>query len=131
MRISDWSSDVCSSDLPTERYLFATSGEFGFAEKHKAFFEGTFAQTQVRSEIEPFPFDDYSSTGTTPGGFTPAAFNVNGPVLANPLNPAALLARMADQAGDGLPDSNFSNCLVDVGAGRAARTEEHTSELQS
>jgi outer membrane receptor protein involved in Fe transport len=102
--------------VPTERYLFATSGEFGFAEKHKAFFEGTFAQTQVRSELEPFPFDDYSTTGTTPNGYTPAEFNVNGTVLTNPFIPDALLARMTDQDGDGLRDYNFSKRLVGIGA---------------
>src|SRR3546814_19993215 len=37
-------------------------------------------------------------------------------LFLSPLIPASLLARMADQDGDGLPDYNFSKRLVDVGA---------------
>lgn len=106
--------------VPTERYLFATSGELAFSDNHSAFFEGTYAQTQTRTQLEPFPMDSADFfTGLYPGGINggrgPAEFNVNGQILANPLIPADLLALMTDSDGDGLRDYSFSRRLSEVG----------------
>lgn len=106
--------------VPTERYLFATSGEVAISDNHSAFFEGTYAQTQTRSQLEPFPMDSADFfTGLYPGGVNggrgPAEFDVGGQILANPLIPADLLALMSDSDGDGLRDYSFSRRLSEVG----------------
>lgn len=103
--------------VPTERYLFATSGQSAFSDNHRAFFEGTYAQTQTRSRLEPFPLDSADGVGGLypATGVGPAEFDVNGTILANPLIPAALLAQMTDTDGDGLRDYSFSRRLSEVG----------------
>ncbi|MDH4059980.1 MAG: TonB-dependent receptor [Aquincola sp.] len=103
--------------VPTERYLFSTSGELALGENHSAFFEGTYASTQTKSRLEPFPLDSADSVGGLypASGVGPAEFNVNGQILANPLIPAALLAEMVDTNGDGLRDYSFTRRLAEVG----------------
>jgi len=103
--------------VPTERYLFATSGQSQIADNHRAFFEGTYAQTQTRSRLEPFPLDSADSVGGLypATGNGPAEFDVNGTILANPLIPASLLAMMTDTDGDGLRDYSFTRRLSEVG----------------
>lgn len=103
--------------VPTERYIFATKGELAIAQDHSVFFEGTYASTQVRSQLEPFPLDSADGvTGLYPStGVGPAEFNYAGAVRANPLIPAGLLALMTDTDGDGLRDYSFTRRLSEVG----------------
>lgn len=103
--------------VPTERYLFATSGELRFVDDHAAFFEGTYNQTQTRSALEPFPMDSADGTGGLypASGVGPAEFDVGGVTMANPLIPAGLLALMTDTDGDGFRDYSFSRRLAEVG----------------
>ncbi|MBI5717389.1 MAG: TonB-dependent receptor [Burkholderiales bacterium] len=103
--------------VPTERYLFATKGELAIAESHSVFFEGTYAATQVRSQLEPFPLDSAAETGGLypATGVGPAEFSYAGAIRANPLIPAGLLALMTDTNGDGLRDYSFTRRLSEVG----------------
>ena len=102
--------------VPTERFLFATKGESAIAENLSIFFEGTYAQTQTRSRLEPFPLDSADGVGGIyPLGSVPAEFRVNGLVVANPLIPASLLAFLDDSDGDGLKDYQFTRRLAEVG----------------
>lgn len=109
--------------VPTERYVFASKGEFAFHPDHSAFFEGTYVQTQTRSRLEPFPFDSADSVGGLypSSGVGPAEFRVGGVIRPNPYIPASLLAEMLDTDGDGLRDYSFTRRLSEVGSrGNAA-----------
>ena len=100
--------------VPTERYLFAGTGDWAITDKHSVFFEGTYAATQTKSRLEPFPLsadDIYPATG----GQVPAEFMVNGALLRNPLVPDALFNFITDKDGDGLRDYFFTRRLSEVG----------------
>jgi iron complex outermembrane recepter protein len=100
--------------IPLERYLFSTQGELAINESHSVFMEATYAQTQTRTRLEPFPFDS-AATHPASGGQVPAEFLVGGQLRANPLIPASLLAQMTDTDGDGARDFFFSRRLSEVG----------------
>lgn len=100
--------------IPIERYLFATKGELGFSDNHSAFIEASYAQSNSRTKLEPFPFDS-AATHPASGGQVPAEFLVNGVLTPNPRIPASLLAQMTDTDGDGARDYFFSRRLSEVG----------------
>ncbi len=100
--------------IPLERYVMATKGEFAMSADHSVFAEATYAQTQTRTRLEPFPFDSEATHPHT-GGQVPAEFMVGGVMRANPLIPASLLAKMTDTDGDGARDYYFSRRLSEVG----------------
>ncbi len=107
-------SEFRSIAVPTKRFLLGTKGEYEFAQGHRVFLEGTYAQTQTKSELEPFPLgaeDIFPATG----GQVPAEFNVNGTVLRNPLVPDAIYSLLTDTDGDGLRDYYFTRRLSEVG----------------
>jgi len=101
--------------VPTERYLFATTGNFAFNENHSAFFEGTYAQTHVSTNLEPFPLGAESMYPST-GGQVPAEFLVNGKMVRNPIVPQYLWDRISDNDEDGARDYYFTRRLSEVGA---------------
>ena len=102
--------------VPTNRMLFAATGEHSLSDAATLFFEGTYAATKTTARLEPYPVD--STGGTNPiyagGGFVPAETLVNGLPIKNPFIPAALFALMKDRNGDGLKDYNFTRRLVEV-----------------
>lgn len=100
--------------VPTERYLFATNGDYAFNENHKAFFEGTYAQTKVDTNIEPFALGAENIYPAT-GGQVPAEFMVNGVMVKNPLVPQYLYDRISDTDGDGARDYYFTRRLAEFG----------------
>lgn len=103
--------------IPTERFLFASKGEVEYTPNHSAFIEGTYAASQTKTRLEPFPFDSADGTGGLypASGVGPAEFRVSNQILANPNIPAALLAEMTDTDGDGLRDYSFTRRLAEVG----------------
>ena len=102
--------------VPTERFLFAGKGDYAFNEDHSAFFEGTYAATETRSKLEPFPLSASGSNGIYPvGGRVPAEFLVNGATVRNPLIPAALFNILKDTNNDGFRDYGFTRRLSEVG----------------
>lgn len=108
-------SQYRSIAVPTERYLFATNGNFAFNQDHSAFFEGTYAQTRNSTNIEPFALsaaDLYPGSG----GQVPAEFMVDGRLVRNPIVPQYLFDRIKDNDGDGLRDYTFTRRLAEVGS---------------
>jgi hypothetical protein len=95
-------SELRTIAVPTERYLFATNGNYAFNENHSAFFEGTYASTKVSTNIEPFPLGAESIYPAS-GGQVPAEFMVNGVPTRNPIVPQYLYDRISDTDGDGPP----------------------------
>src|SRR3546814_1261825 len=116
MRISDWSSDVCSSDLIGARQQFghAVAVEDVIA-KHE---RGWFAVHKVSA--------DRIGLGK------PARLRLNGVMQRHA--PLAAVAKQALEAGlvlRGGDDQNLANPRQHQDGKRIIRSEEHTSELQS
>ncbi|MVZ96708.1 TonB-dependent receptor [Sphingorhabdus sp. IMCC26285] len=106
--------------IPTERYLLATNASYDVSDDIEVFFEGTYAKTKTKTELEPFPLDSADVFKAT-GGF----FNIEnrqldadgkptGAIVVNPFVPAQLLALLKDNNGDGLRDVAFTRRLSDV-----------------
>ena len=118
--------------VPTDRYLFATHGNLALGESHSAFFEGTYAATRVKTNIEPFPLGADNIYPAT-GGQVPAEFYVpSGPgvftKLRNPIVPQYLWDRISDTDGDGLRDYYFTRRLSEVG-NRTSKADRDTFRL--
>ena len=99
--------------IPTERFLFAGKGDYALSENHSAFFEGSYAASQTKTRLEPFPLqsnDIFAGTGRVP-----AEFLVNGVLLRNPLVPTALYNILTDTNADGARDYGFTRRLSEVG----------------
>lgn len=103
--------------VPTERYLLATKADFEFVPNHRAFLEGTYASTNVKSILEPFPLDAADSVGGIyPGtGQVPAEFLVNGVLRRNPMIPDGVYNLLTERNADGAAVYSFSRRLSEVG----------------
>jgi len=101
--------------IPTERFLFATKGEYNVTESASVFMEGTYALTKTRTRLEPFALnssDIYSATG----GEVPAEFLVNGVLTRNPLVPDSIYNLLgAVRNADGARLYSFTRRLSEVG----------------
>src|SRR3546814_8416547 len=108
MRISDWSSDVCSSDL-----LDHAGGDSALAHR--------FERDPERIVIGGEAFDAIACVAI---GFDPCRPGD----IAVP-DRAVAIGRAGDHSGAGTLDPRARR--ISVGAQHAHRSEEHTSELQS
>lgn len=98
--------------IPTERYLFASNGTYHINNEHTAYFEGTFANSQTKTQLEPFPF---ASDDIYANGVVPLEFMVNGVAVRNPYVPDDIWNAAVDQDGDGLRDlAYFARRLSDI-----------------
>jgi len=113
--------------VPTERFLFATSGNLKLNDNHAAFLEGTYAQTKVDTNIEPYPMDS-ADIYPASSGAVPAELLVNGGLVRNPFVPLALYNASEDSDGDGLRDFNFTRRLAEFGP-RHATVDRGTLRL--
>jgi outer membrane receptor protein involved in Fe transport len=127
--------------IPTERYLAAISGSYEIVEDHSAFVEATYASTQAKTELEPFPL---ASADVFPGagGQMPIehAFygqdgegNITQTIVRNPLVPSFFwdtqfrnvdgdddtpleeVPNSIDSDGDGLRDIYFTRRMAEIG----------------
>src|SRR3546814_7205916 len=103
MRISDWSSDVCSSDLNVVRLA---GGEVVFADCNAD--SGLMEAAQLEEAL--------TRAAAQPGGPVKAVFPVH---LTGQCSDLPAIAALAERHGLALADD------------AAHRSEEHTSELQS
>src|SRR3546814_10591171 len=122
MRISDWSSDVCSSDLPTAENL---SGGPDFNDIHQDSF-------RVSLLLEPFEgftsttIYDYFKAKEQPGALYLYRHNPGViPGLSDALDP-----QLADYRA-GQIAAGYHAAYSGLGDTGRARSEGHTSELQS
>src|SRR3546814_5592780 len=127
MRISDWSSDVCSSDLVDE--LFAAAPELG-APLVKAEFPRVYVDANREPyELDPAMFDDaLPDYVTTQNARIAAGLGTIARVVSN----AAPVYRGKLSFADAL--HRIESCWRPFHAALAEaieRSEEHTSELQS
>src|SRR3546814_5828338 len=124
MRISDWSSDVCSSDLPNlaNAYVFARLGAR----------EGSASIALLEQQIAArLPADEVAQADSLYAGelgARPSAYRIPQTMLAEA---AAIAAEHGVQiaAVDNVETGAETKTATDEGA--APRSEEHTSELQS
>jgi len=116
--------------VPTDRNLFAGSGEYEWTKGHSAYFEGNYARTKTTSELEPFPLESGGSNGIYPatGGVVPAQFMVNGALVNNPVIRPDIFALLTDRDGDGAVDYNFTRRLTEFG-NRGQEAERDTYRL--
>ncbi len=101
--------------VPTERYIFAATGNYALSENHSAFFEGNYAATKVNNMLEPFPISSTSASSAISTMPIPAEFKVNGVTVRNPIVPDYLYSRLTDTNGDGLKDYTFTRRLSEIG----------------
>ncbi|KDC49763.1 TonB-dependent receptor domain-containing protein [Pseudoalteromonas fuliginea] len=118
-------SGVRTIAIPTERYLFASNGSYELNDKHSFFYEGTYASSTTRSELEPFPF---ASDDIYANGRVPIEFEVNGELLRNAFVPDDIYNAATDTDGDGSRDIFFAKRLSDIG-NRGARAERDTFRI--
>ncbi len=113
--------------IPTERYLLATTADFEFVPKHRAFLEATYSATNIKSDIEPFPLDPADSVnGIYPAtGVIPAEFRVNGQLLKNPVIPQGIYELLSQRNDDGALVYSFSRRLSEIG-NRGSSTDRDT-----
>lgn len=97
--------------LPTERMLLSSSGEVEISPAMTAFFEGTYAKTSTKTQLEPFPL---AHTDIYPKKYVPAQFIVGGVTYTNPMIPSNVLSILKDNDGDGLLDYGFTKRLTEV-----------------
>jgi iron complex outermembrane receptor protein len=100
--------------VPTERFLFASKGSYEFAPDHRAFFEGTYAASQTKSVLEPYPLGA-EDVFPASGGQVPAEFFVGNQIVRNPIVPDALYNLISDTDGDGLRDYYFTRRMAELG----------------
>src|SRR3546814_4128692 len=116
MRISDWSSDVCSSDLL--KYYHNNSAK-----------SRSLIESAVRTGVKHFIF---SSTAATYG--VPEESPVKESTPKRPINPYGMSKLMTEIMLEDVSrahDFNFCALRYFNVAGADPRSEEHTSELQS
>jgi outer membrane receptor protein involved in Fe transport len=116
--------------IPTERYLLAGTAEYEFAPNHRAFVEGTFAATNTKAELEPFPLDPSDSVnGIYPAtGVIPAEFRYNGQLLKNPVVPQGIYDLLTQRNDDGALVYSFSRRLTEIG-NRGATNDRDTFRI--
>ena len=121
--------------VPVERYVFAASGRYEFADNVNIFAEATYVKTSAARQLEPYPLSSggstpvYPATGRAPiESFYDVDTNGDGipdtrQILVNPLVPQPIVDASADLDGDGLRDIGLVRRLVEVGTrgGSSAR----------
>ena len=114
--------------VPTERYLFASSGTYEIAEDHTLFFDGSYSNSATLSRTEPF-FHASDDSTMFPGGIVPLEFEVQGVVLRNPFVPNEIFDNAIDVTNDGLKDLEFYvKRMADIGQ-RSSSAERSTFRL--
>jgi iron complex outermembrane recepter protein len=99
--------------IPTNRFMIASKGDYALTDDHNVFFEVTYAKTNTRTVLEPFPLsaDDIYPVD----GAVAAEFLVNGSLVRNPLVPDGIYSLLTETNADGARVYGFSRRLAEVG----------------
>ena len=98
--------------------MLTANAHYDIAEGHEFFLQGSYINTSVRSNIEPFPFA--SEDAFPVGGNVPIeTFLEDGSIFRNPFVPDAIYNDAIDEDGDGLRDIFVTKRLTDFGPRRA------------
>ena len=113
--------------VPTERFLFATKGEYNVSDTVSVFMEGTYALSKTNTRLEALPL---SSADIFPDdGNVAAEFLVNGVLVRNPLVPNSIYNLLGGvRNDDGARMYSFSRRLAEVG-NRGSTAERNTYRL--
>src|SRR3546814_1654205 len=124
MRISDWSSDVCSSDLLTTLILPFPCAQLAFYIDLAALAQEAFSDIDqaFRENSDSVPFGPVLALARIP--ILPAFAGRDADIA----DLAAILEAANFRLRAKIPDQNH---LVDAACHIVSRSEEHTSELQS
>ena len=106
--------------IPTKRLLFSAKGDHAIDDQHSAFFEGTYAATQTKTRLEPFPLssdDIFPATGGSIAADFPVLNTTTGvtTLMRNPMVPLGMYNRFTDTNGDGVREYDFTRRLAEVG----------------
>lgn len=102
--------------IPTQRWLFAGTGEYEVVSGQRLFVEGTYSSTSTQSRLEPFPFSASGTNSPYPGtNRVPADFLVNGTLVANPVIPAGIYSQLTPDPVTGIRYYDFTRRLSEVG----------------
>ncbi|MEO1969749.1 MAG: TonB-dependent receptor [Sphingomonadaceae bacterium] len=107
--------------IPVDRYLVNLNAHYDITDGVTAFLEGSFASTNTRSNIEPFPFD---TTNVYADGQMPIETMYNGVIYRNPFVPDAIYNAATDTNGDGLKDIFMAKRLTDFGPRTSSATQD-------
>jgi len=108
--------------VPIERFLITTNVKYDFTDTTKLFFEGTYANSQSQSELEPFPLDSNSIFTDGTDGIPVRTLSSDGNTILHPFLPQAIIDA-AD--GAGVENIRFRRRLVEFGP-RGASNERQT-----
>ncbi len=108
--------------IPTERFIISSNIRYDINEKTNVFFEGSYANTETVSALEPFPLASNSIFTSGSGGLPLRYANSAGNQITNPFLPAEII-----QAADsnGVDNIFFTRRLFEFG-GRGAFNERQT-----
>src|SRR3546814_2962461 len=124
MRISDWSSDVCSSDLPGQtNYAAAKAGMVGFSKALAAEIANRGITVNV---VAPGFIDTAMTEALNDAQKEKLLAAVPAGRLGTPEDIAAAVVYLASAEA-----AYVTGATIHLNGGMAMRSEEHTSELQS
>ena len=119
-------SEVRTIAVPTDRFIFASKGEYNLNDTNSVYFEGSYALTKVKTQLEPYPLD---SINIFPGtGQVAAEFLVNGALVRNPLVPDSIYNLLTVRNADGARVYSFTRRLSDI-ANRGSEAERNTFRI--
>lgn len=108
--------------IPIDRFLVSTNVKYDFTEDTSFFFEGTYANSQSQSELEPFPLDSNDIFTDGSSGIPVRTIGRDGSTVIHPFLPQEIIDA-AD--GAGVENIRFRRRLVEFGP-RGATNERQT-----
>lgn len=108
--------------VPIDRFLVSTNVKYDFTDATSFFFEGTYANTQSQSRLEPFPLDSDDIFSDGSAGIPVRYLGRDGNTVIHPFMPQQIIAA-AD--GAGVDNVRFRRRLAEFGP-RGARNERQT-----
>ncbi|MBX7458015.1 TonB-dependent receptor [Qipengyuania sp. 1NDH17] len=103
---------------PTERFMLTANATYDIADNHEFFLQGSYINTAVESNVEPFPFA--SADAYSDGQIPIETMLDDGTIFRNPFVPDAIYNDASDTNGDGLRDIYVTKRLTSFGPRNAS-----------